>query len=186
MDGACGHKDDAHFNPRTRMGCDRRSWSPCGNTFPHFNPRTRMGCDFILQIILMEFLPISIHAPAWGATLGFQPATNRETYFNPRTRMGCDAASMKFRSTLAGFQSTHPHGVRHMLIGKAIQSSVFQSTHPHGVRPSLAHSSKLSLPFQSTHPHGVRQKKVVAWEEKIRRFQSTHPHGVRPKSMPLL
>ena len=34
-----------HFNPRTRVGCDR-----VGNmvvrAFSDFNPRTRVGCDF--------------------------------------------------------------------------------------------------------------------------------------------
>ena len=77
------------FNPRTRMGCDqgrrklhrgqirfqsthphgvrqiflsRASWRPC------FNPRTRMGCDVHLGHAQVH-CRVSIHAPAWGATL---------------------------------------------------------------------------------------------------------------------
>ena len=82
---------DRNFNPRTRVGCDRSSFSS----------------SFIA--------PISIHAPAWGATnprigitmlyFKFQsthprgvrlspfmrPGTGAN--FNPRTRVGCDALS---------------------------------------------------------------------------------------------
>ena len=32
------------------------------------------------------------------------------------------------------FQSTHPHGVRHLRTAKFLSLSKFQSTHPHGVR----------------------------------------------------
>ena len=97
------------FNPRTRMGCDpqsilSRSCLGC------FNPRTRMGCDQLCDegLIITE---VSIHAPAWGATVchtchrelhkfqsthphgvrrkNGQPRAEDEG-FNPRTRMGCD------------------------------------------------------------------------------------------------
>ncbi|WP_187375185.1 hypothetical protein [Paenibacillus antibioticophila] len=56
------------FNPRTRMGCDQ-SGERLYVIYPDdFNPRTRMGCDH--TGIPSVYLPsISIHAPAWGATL---------------------------------------------------------------------------------------------------------------------
>ena len=38
---------------------------------------------------------ISIHAPAWGATLSFPQASNLDHYFNPRTRVGCDPISCR-------------------------------------------------------------------------------------------
>ena len=77
------------FNPRTRVGCDRKipmklSKSSC------FNPRTRVGCDASCRMMdvqayrfqsthprgvrLLHNSPfdrrntVSIHAPAWGAT----------------------------------------------------------------------------------------------------------------------
>ena len=34
----------------------------------YFNPRTRVGCDNPPRKIYLYVLPISIHAPAWGAT----------------------------------------------------------------------------------------------------------------------
>ena len=121
----------AHFNPRTRMGCDtaearshraRRisihapAWGATvsppqslrqgrfQSTHPHgvrplaavtfafslyFNPRTRMGCDNV-QYKIFFCNTISIHAPAWGATLITLARCLAMLNFNPRTRMGCD------------------------------------------------------------------------------------------------
>ena len=77
------------FNPRTRMGRDAgcgtitcaqstfQSTHPHGarpissyslKSFRNFNPRTRMGRDSTACIIFGA-TNISIHAPAWGATL---------------------------------------------------------------------------------------------------------------------
>ena len=99
-----------NFNLRTRMGCDYepRSWRVSVSLFqsthphgvrplsawrrhcllPYFNPRTRMGCDIICCFALVS-PQISIHAPAWGATLKLDAVTPAHV-----------------------FQSTHPHGVR--------------------------------------------------------------------------
>ena len=55
-----------------------------------FNPRTRVGCDVGAVTSWLAGLLVSIHAPAWGATL-----------WN-------DA----FRNLAIQFQSTHPRGVR--------------------------------------------------------------------------
>ena len=77
------------FNPRTRVGCDlkrgtctaeqyqfqsthprgvrhdmMRSWTPLAS----FNPRTRVGCDRDMARQPGDWLTVSIHAPAWGAT----------------------------------------------------------------------------------------------------------------------
>ncbi len=75
------------FNPRTRMGCDS-PWIAMKRFKRRFNPRTRMGCDACSRY-QVQFLGVSIHAPAWGATAKFVEIAQ------------------------AGkFQSTHPHGVR--------------------------------------------------------------------------
>ena len=98
------------FNPRTRMGCDRQACSS-HSAWPCFNPRTRMGCDVGQQIAGVD-TSVSIHAPAWGATVPFSeiylvtlvsihaPAWGATSTisvlmllsvcFNPRTRMGCN------------------------------------------------------------------------------------------------
>ena len=75
------------FNPRTRVGCDKVSYSNgvlhsvsihapvWGATRDHkppvclcgFNPRTRVGCD-VISLLFGYLLIVSIHAPVWGAT----------------------------------------------------------------------------------------------------------------------
>ena len=97
------------FNPRTRMGCDTIAFPYVvdglfQSTHPHgvrrrgaslhrslgcFNPRTRMGCDLPVSVEQFPFL-VSIHAPAWGATITNGGYTTADNSFNPRTRMGCD------------------------------------------------------------------------------------------------
>ena len=55
----------------------------------HFNPRTRVGCDRYLNNDYVA-RQISIHAPAWGATCVSHCTGNKLHDFNPRTRVGCD------------------------------------------------------------------------------------------------
>ena len=84
--GAC----IGRFNPRTRVGCDRQmaarqpACTEFQSTHPRgvrpapssprchgtksFNPRTRVGCDSG-SIPGICFCRVSIHAPAWGATV---------------------------------------------------------------------------------------------------------------------
>ena len=99
------------------------------------------------------------------------------------------------------FQSTHPHGVRLLVLRYLNLPRPFQSTHPHGVRLSrliiayvsyqgfnprthmgcdgiLADYPSAHSVFQSTHPHGVRPRPFVRSTPRFG-FQSTHPHGVR-------
>ena len=79
---------DQSFNPRTRMGCDALAF---------------LSCQFILVSIHApawgatgwvadngDIVTVSIHAPAWGATRRRWCKEPRNQRFNPRTRMGCD------------------------------------------------------------------------------------------------
>ena len=54
--------------------------------------------------------------------------------FNPRTHTGCDQFWVVPRIVVMLFQSTHPHGVRHIYDDAIHITTQFQSTHPHGVR----------------------------------------------------
>ena len=166
--------------------------------FQSTHPR---GVRPIIIGIGLAFNPVSIHAPAWGATFPFKTA------FIPRL-----------------FQSTHPRGVRLADHRNGGATGEFQSTHPRGVRRVRPFSSlqyfrvsihapawgatiwpsvmtTLCTGFQSTHPRGVRH--VVAVHQDVRHvvsihapawgattstswrrpwmpgFQSTHPRGVR-------
>ena len=55
---------------------------------------------------------ISIHAPAWGATSVCRRRFRRARYFNPRSRMGSDKSYGSPSSSHPVFQSTLPHGER--------------------------------------------------------------------------
>ena len=110
------HPSQAYFNPRSRMGSDsRRPSTRTGRG--DFNPRSRMGSDRCHGYAL-QHERISIHAPAWGATIHHSSslrshrisihapawgATNNATdisvfptNFNPRSRMGSDRARMAY------------------------------------------------------------------------------------------
>ena len=77
------------FNPRTRMGCDRKKF-PRICTGVHFNPRTRMGCD--LSLSCAHLLALIYFNPR--TRMGCDPDRllhrQGQCHFNPRTRMGCD------------------------------------------------------------------------------------------------
>ena len=88
------------FNPRTRMGCDVLLPEQVSQS-SGFNPRTRMGCDDSIEEAA-GYLDVSIHAPAWGATMEFL----------------ADVSSSLF-------QSTHPHGVRRLIPDQVLRSFGF-------------------------------------------------------------
>mgnify|MGYP003962240501 CR=1 FL=1 len=91
------------------MGGDLKTFKAL-KVFAGFNPRPRMGGDADVPR-KSDTQAVSIHAPAWGATLLIPKA-----------------------SRLEGFQSTPPHGGRPSNIERAIRISMFQSTPPHGGR----------------------------------------------------
>ena len=101
-----------------------------------FNPRSRVGSDNV-DYAAAEAHPISIHAPAWGAT--------------PRRSQ---------RSRRQSFQSTLPRGERLRLYRWSQRNFKFQSTLPRGARPSSNPVSMSIATFQSPLPRGERQQ---AW-----------------------
>ena len=107
-------------------------------------------------------VPVSIHAPAWGATSANASRWPGTLCFNPRTRVGCDGKLGDFHEF----------------------DFLFQSTHPRGVRPNASMPNWPPARFQSTHPRGVRRQGVGAVFFNISVFQSTHPRGVRPRGHP--
>ena len=99
---------------------------------------------------------ISIHAPAWGSTVGGLGCTVRLLISIHAPAWGATQRAAIMAQVLKQFQSTHPRGVRPptctMLVGDRdfnprtrvgcdlnslylASSSRFQSTHPRGVRP---------------------------------------------------
>ena len=103
------------FNPRTRVGCD----APCPPLPPMSGVvsihapawgATQSG------YIFAGMSNVSIHAPAWGATAGTNNSSHATGGFNPRTRVGCDISSASHSPDSWGFQSTHPRGVRPVMM----------------------------------------------------------------------
>ena len=126
-------------------------------------------------------MPVSIHAPAWGATIsiitaihsraifqsthprGVRPSTSARSdwspdHFNPRTRVGCDRHALGGKLHVVNISIHAP--AWGATTAKSISNhllTTFQSTHPRGVRLEAVRPILASVLFQSTHPRGVRQ-----------------------------
>ncbi len=145
------HRD---FNPRSRKGSDpikqkRRLNKIFQSTLPQGER------PFAIRVYSGAF-PISIHAPARGAT-----------------KMALSAAVIPLL-----FQSTLPQGERPVGKVKSIDGDVFQSTLPQGERPAPGPWRPSALQFQSTLPQGERLD-LIHVSGVINPFQSTLPQGER-------
>ena len=178
-DAGLARRAGARFNPRTRVGCDAFPVQ-AAHQKGRFNPRTRVGCDAPARAVGLGDLPVSIHAPAWGAT------------GQPRVKM-----------SITSFQSTHPRGVRLSACRANLDIEPrFQSTHPRGVRRASTTTAVLDgrgfnprtrvgcdvrcedvrvLTRVSIHAPAWGATTLTMGQSKSQgRFQSTHPRGVRP------
>ena len=79
-----------HFNPRAPCGARRqdRSMRLSSRIFQSTRPR---GARHRFPVVGGFLEHISIHAPAWGATLQKQQDNALRTDFNPRARVGRDS-----------------------------------------------------------------------------------------------
>ena len=84
-----------------------------------FNSRTRVGCDLTDKSVEKR-AEVSIHAPAWGATVIPIPISLVSECFNSRTRVGCDSRIVTTSCRGKTFQFTHPRGVRPKVGQKAV------------------------------------------------------------------
>ena len=97
-----------------------------------FNPRSHMGSD-IITVPLLYKAGVSIHAPTWGATIGYGDL-----------------------QLLDVFQSTLPHGERRQffnILANSGQVSIHAPTW--GATDYIVALVEIIL-FQSTLPHGER------------------------------
>ena len=108
---ACTRSTWRNFNPRTPVGCDRRSKlaAELTNTISIHAPQ--WGATVEIRTAAMAH-PISIHAPQWGATRWCPSRRRTGRNFNPRTPVGCDPVGYVLSHSMGIFQSTHPSGVR--------------------------------------------------------------------------
>ena len=180
------HGSYQRFNPRTRVGCDPRlcryfCWVSC------FNPRTRVGCDRRPAAPVAGQRPVSIHAPAWGATAGGQCRWERWRCFNPRTRVGCDPRPSRIKTGSICFNPRTRVGCdSHAAFGKLIAFVVSIHAPAWGATPDIP---AFTSPISRFNPR-TRVGCDHVWGDDMPdegRFQSTHPRGVRlhPDSPPL-
>ena len=141
---------------------------------------------------IIQLSTVSIHAPAWGATIKVIFCH----YFPPVSihapAWGATVSSPKLRA-VKRFQSTHPRGVRHHYNpGGTRRDRRFNPRTRVGCdrgvgdRPAKHPHAHLyfAFAFQSTHPRGVRRAPwslILCYET----FQSTHPRGVRRRLLSL-
>ena len=100
---------------------------------------------------------VSIHAPAWGATVRGIDPRGATIGFNPRARVGRDVDRRGGRNVL-------PVSIHAPAWGATAGSAVVSRAH---------------ISFQSTRPRGARRRSGVlkSWGTL---FQSTRPRGARP------
>ena len=137
-----------------------------------------MGCDKT-DISFQSGNPVSIHAPAWGATAKVLPDDFDFNVSIHAPAWGATIAGASAVSCTGRFQSTHPRGVRHKrrvwthrLMLVSIHAPAWGATGRYGI------AIRDNAGFQSTHPRGVRHGRGTTRCDADR-FQSTHPRGVR-------
>ena len=128
------------FNPRARMGRDRTHEQHRGRTHVSIHAPA-WGATLSAGHLLLG-LRVSIHAPAWGATPLCVIDFSYKKRFNPRARMGRDPIAATIASESAKFQSTRPHGARLCSDEGIRRKKTFQSTRPHGARREIVELSK--------------------------------------------
>ena len=123
---------DEGFNPRPRMGGDshghayRVGIDQFQSTPPHGGRHARLMSSSLS-------IPVSIHAPAWGATHS----------------KGLTFSQLKVSIHAPAWGATS------ILPSQAL-GNAFQSTPPHGGRPLNQRDAQAMQQFQSTPPHGGR------------------------------
>ena len=146
--------------------------------------------------------PISIHAPARGATLlCFTGIVFQNSISIHAPARGATILPMITGIFQKEFQSTLPRGERRIVGNLQRQPERFQSTLPRGERPMLKRERRAKWKFQSTLPRGERRwppprrwpqhnisihapargatKSLGGVPNPASRFQSTLPRGER-------
>ena len=115
-------------------------------------------------------MPVSIHAPARGATLATTLAIIPRGCFNPRARTGRDIVIEEQVSWIDGFNPRARTGRDVPTLLYPLVMEGFQSTRPHGARHTLSLLSRVIMMFQSTRPHGARPISSPSIDETTARF----------------
>ena len=91
---------------------ERRNKTVAKEWAENFNPRSRMGSDMRLDYDPLCHIGISIHAPAWGATILHINLVNKSQISIHAPAWGATIKSASLTERKVLFQSTLPHGER--------------------------------------------------------------------------
>ena len=161
-----------------------------------FNPRSRAGSDHVAPDAQTDYLRVSIHAPARGATsaLGscrlrlrrFNPRSRAgsdrrltsaksksRSCFNPRSRAGSDVSSWSSPACHSRFQSTLPRGERRLPSGVLARFTEVSIHAPARGATTTTRRRGRRFPFQSTLPRGERQQ----IHRDLQRFAGFNPRS---------
>ncbi len=123
--------------------------------------------------------PVSIHAPARGATWPCLVRRAPRPGFNPRARTGRDLGRWASLSPPWRFNPRARTGRDSQQYFALLRLVVFQSTRPHGARRGEV-SAEEPLDVVSIHAPARGATASTNTSASVREFQSTRPHGARP------
>ncbi len=180
-----GCRHPPRFNPRARAGRDGRRRRGGGRHARRcFNPRARAGRD-VLAVCAMTtpcefqstrprgarpcerheaslFLPVSIHAPARGATSAISWLLNSGRLFQSTRPRGARLAAQAKSAAEAKFQSTRPRGARRAWSDMTTGGRHVSIHAPaRGATRATARPTRRTGLFQSTRPRGARLDPVA-------------------------
>ena len=145
-----------HFNPRSRKGSDELGKTKFGTTPISIHAPARGATDEAGDT--QRYVAISIHAPARGATgcgLGLHDGASD---FNPRSRKGSDLICKHLQIISGYFNPRSRKGSDDVTGELKATITVFQSTLPQGERRMGAMTLVEYRIFQSTLPQGERRQ----------------------------
>ena len=166
---------EVDFNPRSREGSDRSSRALI-YILHNFNPRSREGSDKIIDKPL-PIHPISIHAPARGATKTGCTVCGKQIFQSTLPR-GERPTNTLVHSQNRSFQSTLPRGERRRKPGGGIRTHYFNPRSREGSDGIDSTDSKGSA--ISIHAPARGATAFTNLHNGQQEFQSTLPRGERP------
>ena len=123
---------------------------------------------------------VSIHAPAWGATIRSTLDKAITRRFNPRARVGRDGLLRVAPAAPTGFNPRARVGRDIAKFTAREYMKEFQSTRPRGARPSPINISTGAASCFNPRARVGRDRMKILRKAVHGLFQSTRPRGARP------
>ena len=163
---------DLTFQSRAHVGA-RRPNNLCFVTAPFQSTAPALGRDTRHNRGSYSIIPVSIHAPTWGATRCTRYLPLVAISFNPRAHVEARLAPFRLIKSITGSIHARPRGARPLIT--MFCTHQFQSTRPRGARPGSPQTAR-EVAFQSTRPRG-RDATRKYIQHHYFAFQSTRTWG---------